>query len=124
MSDCLINSPGKQDYSELLIDTFFRGELVVPIIKVVHRVSFHGVDGSDNTGTKPVNVSRINMPDLQNVTSLSIYNMANLSSLEVPRLKYLEGGLFLDLRGGPAISLSFPQLERAGTIRILGKIDS
>lgn len=101
--------------------------MVIPELEAVNEVRFTGVYGYGNGGNdsrpyKPLNVSKISMPDLRNTSILYIDNAANLSSLELPQLEGLFD-MWVNLTG-PAIDLSFPQLSNAFDIDLFGNINS
>lgn len=78
-------------------------------------------------GLQLLNISRLDLPDLVNISSggIVMYDVGNLSSLTVPKLKYIAGPITLKLSHGPAISLSFPELYQVTRgIFISGKIDA
>ncbi|KAH7417864.1 hypothetical protein BKA64DRAFT_738411 [Cadophora sp. MPI-SDFR-AT-0126] len=74
----------------------------------------------------PLNLMSINFPNQRNVTlgSFKIDNADQITSLQLPKLVQIAGGLDIDLRGGPAIDLSFPSLQGAAYIHLEGNINS
>lgn len=71
-------------------------------------------------------MSSIDFPDLVNITyDMVIQNMHNLASITMPKLENIGGYARIYLGGGPAISLSFPNLLHVKTnIILIGKIDA
>lgn len=118
LADCLVNGPRKYDNQTLIADNHFVGELIIPGVQAVQNVHFQG---------NITSVSKISMPDLQKIgpgtSEFTIDSISNLSTLDMPRLSFVSGPMRLNLLGGPAINLSFPNLATASFINIEGNID-
>lgn len=91
--------------------------------------TYNGTRGVDDPDYAliPATVTSIDLPDLVNITSynFNIYTAHSISSLSVPKLRYIGNNLSLNLTGGPAINLTFPSLfDVRGGIYLFGEIDA
>lgn len=126
-----IDCDTKQTFELYFQHTSLTGPIVLPGVVEAQIVSFYGSSSFNKTDAEmdaieDKEISSIDFPDLVNITDvLNIRNMHNLASITMPKLENIDGFLRIYLRGGPAISLSFPKLFHVKTdIDLIGKIDA
>lgn len=116
------------------VDRDIKGPLGIPGMT---EVSDFNINGTLATGSAKEfnavfyssNITSLDLPDLENVTSsFRIDHASLLTSLNVPKLKDVGETLHIDLSSGrpgeSAINLSFPSLSHAHDIWLGGNIDA
>ena len=133
LGECLVKDPVKYSNNVLFVDYSFKGELKIPGVVTIQEANFHGDyawgdlfhNGSDAKPAYPANVTSLDMPDLETVSSMfTIDEFDKLSTLRLPKLKRVGLALNIDLSGGPAINLTFPRLRDVSYIILKGNIDA
>lgn len=109
----------------------YSGPLAMPGLTELSRLSISGTyNGSRYSSTPivvlPTRATTIELPDLVNISAIFLISYAgSISSLSVPKLRYIGSNLELGFTGGPAINLSFPSLfDVRGSIYLNGEIDA
>ncbi|KFY29800.1 hypothetical protein V494_08470 [Pseudogymnoascus sp. VKM F-4513 (FW-928)] len=113
----------------ITVDENIKGPLRIPGMAEVSSITINGTSSSGSSNgfasISPSNITSLDLPDLENVTSnFKISDAHSLSSLNVPKLNNVTGLLEIDLSFGPAINFSFPSLSYARAIMLVGKIDA
>jgi hypothetical protein len=121
----------------LAVDTNFTGPLILPNISTAYQVFFQGVypftdhlTGNLTQAEDPLNVTRIELPDLTEVRGgFGVQYADKIEALEAPKLRSVDGDMSVDLSGfngsvPPSIGLSFESLESVWSISLVGNIDA
>jgi hypothetical protein len=112
------------------IDSHINGSLVIPGLVNVGQAVFQGMSSRSPITSAPIpaepsNLTSLDLPDLVNVAlGFVMDSMDKLQGLKVPKLRKIGDEMRIDLTGGPAIKLSFPNLVSVSNIYLNGPIDT